>query len=265
MALLLKLLEMKEKRDVLLIIYLSYFSVLTQLLFSQNILSTIYVIFAFILVTSGLVSLNQSDQVQRSHAFNVALKLFLASLPLMLTAFIVFPRLDPLWTLPKFSKTAKTGLSGQMSPGDFSNLQQSDKLVLRVKFDGKLPTINQLYWRAIVLENFDGRNWSPRIAGQYRRLSKERLNSLSKQEERGEVATYEVTQEATFTNWLFSLDELLTTERGVYFETRVINNLKPITDRVQYTLSSDLDRAGLKTFDLPKDLRTINTKLPKRI
>ncbi|WP_373841330.1 transglutaminaseTgpA domain-containing protein, partial [Neisseria dentiae] len=55
---------------------------------------------------------------------------------------------------------AKTGLSDTMEPGSISNLVQSDEWVANITFsDGLKPQRSDLYWRAIIMSEFDGTRW----------------------------------------------------------------------------------------------------------
>jgi hypothetical protein len=81
--------------------------------------------------------------------------------------FVGFPRIQgPLWGLPGDALGGKTGLSDSMAPGTLSSLAQSDEVAFRVRFRAA-PAQQQLYWRSIVLGDYDGRTWSrvPRKRG----------------------------------------------------------------------------------------------------
>lgn len=56
----LKLLEMKKRRDVMLVIYLCYFSVLAEFIYSQAIPVAIYMSFCIVIITSALMSFTQT-------------------------------------------------------------------------------------------------------------------------------------------------------------------------------------------------------------
>jgi hypothetical protein len=65
----------------------------------------------------------------------------LKALPLAAALFVLFPRLTgPLWGMPGESRQANTGLSNSMSPGSISRLLESDDVVFRVRFDGRMPS-----------------------------------------------------------------------------------------------------------------------------
>jgi transglutaminase-like putative cysteine protease len=87
-----------------------------------------------------------------------ALKLSLWFVPLWLGLFLLFPRVSPLWQLP-MSQQAITGLGDELNPGSIEQLVESDALAFRVEFDGQRPESPDLYWRARIYDQFDGRSW----------------------------------------------------------------------------------------------------------
>ncbi|WP_206222796.1 transglutaminaseTgpA domain-containing protein [Neisseria yangbaofengii] len=86
----------------------------------------------------------------------------LLTLPAAAVLFVSVPRLDePLWGIPqKRDNQASTGLSDTMQPGSISNLVQSNEWVANVIFsDGLTVEPKNLYWRAIIMDDFNGRTW----------------------------------------------------------------------------------------------------------
>jgi hypothetical protein len=71
--------------------------------------------------------------------------------------------LPPLWTFKLSEGTGKTGMSDNMSPGDFAKLSQSSELAFRVEFEDKnqIPPKSELYWRGLTFSRFDGKTWRP--------------------------------------------------------------------------------------------------------
>lgn len=89
-------------------------------------------------------------------------KALLMTLPLAAVLFVSVPRLnEPLWGIPQQrGNQASTGLSDTMQPGSISNLVQSDEWVANVVFsDGLKIEPKHLYWRAVIMDEFDGRTW----------------------------------------------------------------------------------------------------------
>ncbi|MCF5628165.1 DUF3488 domain-containing protein, partial [Pseudomonas syringae] len=106
--------------------------------------------------------------------------------------------LDPLWSLPQPSNKGVTGLSDNMAPGDMAELSKSPALVFRASFDGPIPARNQLYWRGLTLEQFDGRRWSQSARAQ--------TVQIPQWEKRGDPLAYSIVMEASGRPWLPSLD-----------------------------------------------------------
>ncbi|MET0893366.1 MAG: DUF3488 and transglutaminase-like domain-containing protein [Pseudoxanthomonas sp.] len=87
-------------------------------------------------------------------------KLVGIGLPLALSVFWLFPRLDsPLWGIPGRA-VGRPGLSDQMTPGGWLDMMADDRPAMRVEFFGPTPPPQQMYWRGPVLWDFDGRSWT---------------------------------------------------------------------------------------------------------
>jgi hypothetical protein len=61
--------------------------------------------------------------------------------------------------MPHDSHTAQTGLSDSMEPGSISQLVQREDAAFSVVFSGQAPAVSQMYWRIMILDDFDGRRW----------------------------------------------------------------------------------------------------------
>lgn len=159
-----KLLEARWLRDGVVLVFLGYLLVMSNLLYSQEIPLVAYLL---VVVTLMLVS---QMLIHRQHAGLTALaplrlagKMVLVAIPVMLVLFILFPRIPgPLWGLPKDAHQGRTGLAGEMEPGTISELTRSDDVAFRVRFTSAMPPPAQRYWRGPVLWNFDGRRWTQR-------------------------------------------------------------------------------------------------------
>ncbi len=104
-----------------------------------------------------------------------------------------------------------------MTPGDIANLSQSNALAFRVVFDdpNQMPTPSNLYWRAMVLDDYDGTTWTPSRMTRYNYgLLPERGQSTWQipnwyQVPNGQsarLANYQLILEPTFQRWVYSLD-----------------------------------------------------------
>ena len=259
----LKLLEMRNQRDVILCIYLGFFLVLTNFLFSQTIPLGIYMIACVWIFIGTLVGFNRVGRPATvGERLRPSAALLLQALPLMVAFFILFPRTTgPLWALPTDSRSGLSGLSDSMTPGNIANLIKSDALAFRVQFEGgELPPYRNLYWRGPVMVDFDGSTWKMRnwvSGGKVEHPRRER------------PVKYTVHLEPTGKNWLFALDIPGSVPAGgTLLSDMQMRHRRPIMERLRYDMTSYLDyRFGLNAnkaqldaalqFDEGRNPRTI--------
>lgn len=250
-AFILKLLELKSVRDHWLLLMLSYFIVGCGFVFSTSISTVAIALLQLAVLLLAQQSLFRPQMALKPMLWNTT-RLFAQSIPLMLILFVVFPRFGPLWTVPLPGEGARTGISDSMSPGDISKLSRSSELAFRVSFDSDIPSQSSLYWRGLVLDNFDGRKWS-----------REKFDRppLQQQELRGAPLRYEVILEHGVHSWLLAIP-LAVVERGdAILDGRYQWLPKaPIVGRARYQVSSyprsRLDRS------LGQYMRFKNLQLP---
>ena len=238
----LKLLEMHHKRDAIVLIYLAYFTAAVGCVFSVEIPTFVLVVLTFAVATAALVSINQS----KSRSFSmgpstVALKMLATALPLMLALFLVVPRLGALWSIPLPKNQALTGVGDTLSLGGISQLVGSDKLAFRARFEGEVPARERLYWRGIVLSEFDGTEWKQADFFTPGRLIMQR-GAEESVERLGEPIRYTLTMEPTNRRWLFALSTPATREPGIRLvqDSRLVS-VNEISLRRNYDVQSWLD------------------------
>lgn len=231
----LKLTETRYVRDLMVLALISYFLIVTQFLFAQSVLSGLYALPALWLVTTALLQVaSPAPPLAWRRAFNRSGLLLAHALPLMLIAFLLFPRLSgPFWGIPRGDDVAITGLSETMSPGSITRLLQSDAVAFRVRFNGAVPAAQDRYWRGLVLSEFDGARWS---------LYKENDRGLSGAIEfDGEPLRYEIMLEPHQQRWLFALEqaqpETLPPLSLMSNDRRIILR-RPVTRLYRYELTS---------------------------
>ena len=155
----LKLLEMRTHRDATMVVFLCYFLVLTNFLFTQSIPTALVMCGALVAITGALVSFSAPHRAPVANLRTAAL-LLLHALPIAAVLFVLFPRVNgPLWGMPQDAYSGVTGLTDTMSPGTLSQLSISDAVAFRALFKGPVPSPRQLYWRGPVLWDFDGLTW----------------------------------------------------------------------------------------------------------
>ncbi|MCW8832410.1 MAG: DUF3488 and transglutaminase-like domain-containing protein [Colwellia sp.] len=203
----LKAFEITQRKDFYQHILLGLFLLASALIFRQDLVFSLWILF---LVIINLAILHQvfakADSVAKSSK-TVAIMLLQSSL-LAVVLFVIFPRLAPFWQVP-LAKSAKTGLSDEVAPGDIANLALSSELAFRVNFnDEKVPLYSQLYWRAMTLENYDGRKWTrAKQDKRAQQISRQKFSPITS----GPAISYQVFAEPNYQPWLFALSVATTT------------------------------------------------------
>ena len=234
----LKLIEMRSHRDATVVVFLSYFLIVTNFLFTQSIPTALVMCCALLVITTTLVSFN-APQRNVGALVRIAATVLLHAVPIAALLFVLFPRVQgPLWRLPQDAYSGVTGLSESMSPGSFSKLSQSDAIAFRALFNGRPPPARHLYWRGPVFLDFDGRTWRN---GSLRRLSEFELTG-------GETRySYTVILEPHQREWLFALEmpEHLPPRAWISGDGQLIS-YAPVLARMRYEMAS---LAGAKFAD----------------
>ncbi|MEJ6590596.1 MAG: DUF3488 and transglutaminase-like domain-containing protein [SAR86 cluster bacterium] len=267
-AFVLKLLEMQHKRDAYIVILLGYFVAITEFLFFQSIPYALYTLFAVVLITAALIGLNQTQSHRRPlKTFKLATTLLVQSIPMMLVLFVLFPRISPLWTVPLESQAAKSGVTDRMSPGDIARLSLSPELAFKASFNGPVPGPGQLYWRGLVLENYDGKTWTRRanLTDNIWRNKQSKPVWAKDIERLGSTQSYSIILEPTRQNWLFSL---ATADLPANADIAMLDDYtlayvhrRGVTTKFKYAVTSDLEYR-LET-ELNDEVRRRNTSLPR--
>jgi transglutaminase-like putative cysteine protease len=156
----LKLFESYKLRDFLLLVLVGYVLTATRILSAQTPASAVMMLLLCAVFTYLLVE--YSDRTARRRVRDnakIVLRLMVFALPIMALLYVFFPRSgSPLWVLSGGGK-AVTGISDEMRPGSIGKLVTSDEVAFIVDFDGPLPQPDQLYWRGLVFDTFDGEAW----------------------------------------------------------------------------------------------------------
>ncbi|MBJ9953254.1 MULTISPECIES: DUF3488 and transglutaminase-like domain-containing protein [unclassified Acinetobacter] len=163
-----KALETKSKRDFIILFNFALFVSASLFLHSQSFAMAVLVLCCLISCLVGLYRVQTANfeiaqpvlQSLKNDSLHI-LKFIGLALPFFILLFLFFPRLPPLWQIPIPNHQAVTGLSDRMSPGDIASLSQSSALAFRIIGDMKqFPNRNELYWRAMVLDHYDGTIWT---------------------------------------------------------------------------------------------------------
>lgn len=231
-AFILKLLEMRTRRDGLVLVFLGFFAVVTSYLFEDSLLAGAYSLLPVLALLAAMIGLQQGGESSGPWpALRLAGGLLLQALPLMLVLFVLFPRLGPLWSLPQPQGRGVTGLADSMAPGDIAELGRSAELAFRVRFEGAIPARPQLYWRAVTFERFDGQRWSQSFGSQ--------LPQEPQWQPQGEPLNYSVLMQPSGRPWLYALDvaELQTGDARMMADFH-LRRLRPVDQPLLYGVKS---------------------------
>jgi transglutaminase-like putative cysteine protease len=249
-ALGLKLLEIKNQRDLYLISYLAFIVAASQFLYQQSMLMAAYILLVCCVLLATLVAIN-SNKVRIFAALKTAVIIIGQSLPIAVALFILFPRIEaPRWILFNEPSHARTGLSDSMEPGSISDLSESEELVFRVKFAGAIPPPQQRYWRGPVLSHTDGKRWTQTAV----------QKPLGKVIVTGTPYQYTILMEPQDKNWVFALDMPLEFSSGLILNAdyRLISSGRP-DKRAEYKVTSYTD---YKTGSINPSEYNAATQLP---
>ncbi|MEO8145178.1 MAG: DUF3488 and transglutaminase-like domain-containing protein [Betaproteobacteria bacterium] len=228
----LKLLESRDQRDAAAVVFLTWFLAITNFLYTQSIPTALGMFAAVAASIAALVTGAAPRRAPRANLRTAGLLLGQA-VPAALVLFLLFPRIQgPLWGLPQDSSAAVTGLSDTMAPGSLSQLSLSDAIAFRVEFKAQTPSRRALYWRGLVLADFDGRAW---------RLGYPNFGDLEPPTG-GTRVEYAVLLEQHNRNWLFALERAASLpENARHLEDGQIVSLTQVRSRMRYELASVID------------------------
>ncbi|MFZ6750734.1 transglutaminase TgpA family protein [Undibacterium sp. Ren11W] len=258
-----KLLEMHAKRDIFVIIFLSFFLLLTSFFNSQSIASAGWATLATLALLTALLSFQYTGLMPSLwQRIKLAMRILGMAIPLTVIAFFLFPRIQgPLWGLPGDANTGRSGLSNSMTPGNISKLVQSEEIAFRVKFSGALPPKSDLYWRGIVLNQFDGRTWSHTDETQAQ-ADQDAAKDHNAAILNGEAVSQDIILEPSGQAWLFALDipAAAPSKAGLLVKLnhqRELSSVTEINSRLRYSVVSHTSyrlQAQLSASDLQSSL-----------
>ncbi|GAB3367020.1 MULTISPECIES: transglutaminase TgpA family protein [Giesbergeria] len=259
----LKTLELRARRDALVVFFLGFFTMLSNFFFSQSLLTAVAMLVALMGLLTALV--NAHMPVGRPPLLlplRTAGMMAVLGAPIMLALFVFFPRMAPLWGMPSDALSGRSGLSGTMEIGHVAKLALDDSVVMRIRFDTPghvAPPASQLYFRGPVLSEFDGWQWRAPTLRQDPWLGQWSL--LTQMRVQGEPIRYTVTLEPHQRPWLMVLEAA--TEKPALnganpFMTPDLQWLstRPITDVVRYSAESypDFQHGPTRMTDALRDL-----------
>lgn len=167
-----KLLGAKRFRDYMQIYLIALFLLIGSALLSVEIEFLVYFVCMIFLVTVTIVFLTYFSQdntlaLPVSAIARIASKASLISLiaiPATVVMFIILPRTSyPIFHFLNRGAHASTGFTDKVRLGNVSDIQEDTTVILRAHMERVQE--NLLYWRGIVLDNFDGTSWTSLHSG----------------------------------------------------------------------------------------------------
>lgn len=168
--------------------------------------------FTLLMVAFFALLLSLNSALALSHGAKLIVAHTLIALPIVGALFFIVPNLPPFWKMPE-KAVATTGLSEEMSPGDIAQLVKSTRMAFRAEFErGTQNVPANLYWRAMVLEQFDGKTW--RIDD--KRKAVDNFKKPSPLSEASRDFIYSIIIEPHQQNWLYGLKNSIPLSDGIY-------------------------------------------------
>jgi transglutaminase-like putative cysteine protease len=226
-----KPLEITNIRDRMVTLFLAYFLVLSNLLEDTGLGMTLYLAAAVLWSLAVMIRMNHPD-LTLVPALKRAGRMLVLAVPLTAALFVLFPRLPGgLFRLPD-PAVRVIGFGEVVAPGDVGRLVQSGETAFRAEFEGPPPPFETLYWRGLVLWQYDGRAWrrSPVPGPGAEPIRKEAIHR------------YTITLEPHHRPWLFGLDRALGPPPGAsYAGDHGLVSARDVHNQIRYTLTSALE------------------------
>ena len=252
----LKFLELKTARDFFVSLFVFYLIILGSFLYGQSLWLGGWALFATAASTAALVHLTQPTGLDMWRRLRLSGAMLAKAVPLMLIVYLLFPRISgTLWGLPADAHSGLTGMPDTMQPGSIRRLSESSEIAFRVSFDGAPPPPRELYWRGLVLTEFDGQGWQRDTThAPTQDVSFIPLNDSMR---------YDVTLEPSNKPWMPALDLPATRPKGArYHPDFTLEHREPIRERLNYSLTS-YTRYRTGALDAAEHARALN--LPRNL
>ncbi|MDN5642448.1 MAG: DUF3488 and transglutaminase-like domain-containing protein [Acinetobacter sp.] len=263
-----KALETKTQRDVIILFNFALFVAASMFLHSQSFMTAVMVLLCLLSCLLGLyrvqthyfASENSNRMALRQDAKHV-IKFVGLALPFFVLLFIFFPRLPPLWHIPIPENKAVTGMSDSMSPGDIAQLSQSSHLAFRIIGDvTQLPNRSELYWRAMVLDQYDGQKWTSSFINQ-QSISDDTLTQISTSKK----WNYQYLPADVAIPWIMALEYSQPLERRYQLRQDWSIQAYRQVQRVEPIALQWMGNVQVSQSELSKVQRSINLKAPEHM
>ncbi len=201
----LKPLEVQTRESALSALCLSLFLAIFGVFHSESLPAGAFILCSLVGILTLIIRCN-APQAPWMRQLRLAAGLMLLGLPLALALFVVCPRL-PFGLFGVDKEITSTGLQDTLQMGDLGQLAANRQIVFRAKFNGPSPGKQSMYWRGLVLWDFDGQTWN----------RPKKLPTGPNSLVGHTPVSYEIHQEPSTNHWLYSLDLPLAPAPGAFF------------------------------------------------
>ncbi len=156
---LLKILEMKNKRDIYPYVIMMQISQVANLINSEDSWLIIHSVISVPLLFLLIFFIKEDKLILNANKIKSFLKIILLSIPLTIAFFILFPRINFLGFIGAKEELVQTGFTEKLILGEYYRIINNDKVIFRAKFLKGTTDISKLYWRGAALDRTDGFNW----------------------------------------------------------------------------------------------------------
>ena len=234
----LKLLEVKNERDLFMTAYLTCFLAGASVLLDQGLGRTAYsfvTLFLTLTATIGHHLRSGRHAVGLRFALRRAGVMLMQAAPAAAVLFLLIPRPHMPFSVERGHGTS--GISEKLRPGDFDKIALSQEVAFRVTFPvSQMPSASDLYWRGLVLTGTDGIGW-------YREPTTIRqANPAPVLADDGQRIVQEITLLPHLKNWLYALDTPQSWSRPTdvsLLPGTVLSRNTPVSSPLTYRVSSD--------------------------
>ena len=258
-----KFYEIRTPRDIAVIIFSSFFVVMSALLYSQAFELFVYCLIMMWILTALLLRVQLGDQPedQLLRMLKNSGFILLQALPLMLVLFLFFPRFTG--KLQMNLNESPLGLTDTVEPGSIAKLSKNDATAFYAKLSGQaIPLVETMYWRALVLWDYRNGAWKVGIMDQ---------NQTFAPAVKGSVVVQDIFIDPHFKRWLFALDHAVTkatnSNENSEWSTLYVGEIIQLTSqrgqinhKQRYQVSSAIDPQPGE--HLPSDQRYAALRLP---
>lgn len=221
-------LELHSTRDLKVLIICNFFLMFSALIVIQEVWMIIYLLIALLANFSIMLKMNAPESSLRQIISKTSQQVIIV-IPISLLLFFVFPRIDPLWQVPR-GLNSTVGFTESLNFGSIAEVFNDNSTVMQITFT-KAP-IFQGYWRGIILTYFSGETWN---SSRYSFFDFSHLPEIKP----NEVADYEILLEPNQTKWLFYSGYPLNSKPKLLFSPEhgiIYLDKKNLTQRFAYSI-----------------------------